>query len=467
MNLFFNKTIERELLGQAMSRPEVTDRILADLTVEVFGEPAHKVIFNAIKKVRAEGHEADLASVSNEIKLAGYTDIASPVAVADIVIESSIIDENYHVAELKKLFKARRLYNECSLALSALEDSTENLPQISENIKDVLEMASPKAALLNPETIGSLMSKSFPAPRWAIEDLLPVGLGILAGAPKMGKSFLALDIAVAVSTGAKVLGEYQASKGEVLYLPLEDSERRLQSRLTMIAEESKISNNSNFYYQTEVAGLLSNGMSSLSRWLSKHPECRLVIIDTLQRIKPDTGKGMNAYESDYAFAGQLQQFALRHDIALLLIHHVRKQKADDVFDEVSGSSGLNGAADVVWVLKRDRTESNGTLTVTGRDIDEMKLAAEFNRETCRWVLLGDERQVTRRKDLVALQSEFSYEPFTFDRAKDALKVSIASAKRVVNDLVTSGHVERLSDKVGRAFQFRLTTKFSESILGGE
>lgn len=460
---FSDITLEREILGDSLTRTEVASRMIADLTVDHFTTTEHRILFNLIKGFVADGMQPDLVSIADQIKK-NRLEIRK-----DYLVDMSCgprVNESYHIGELKRLGLARATYQACTRAIEELDENIDRLPYILDNLKIATDSSFLNSSdRFQPGTVQELMAKSFAPPRWAIEDLLPEGLVIFAGAPKMGKSFMALDIALAVSRGDKVLGDYQASKGQALYAALEDSERRLQSRLTAIAEEEKTTGNDNFYYLTDVPGMAVGGLAILDRWLTAHPDCRLVIIDTLAKFVPSSEKGANAYHADYTVASALQNLALRHKIALLMVHHVRKQKAEDIFDEVSGSNGYTGAADAIWVLKRNRTETHGTLTVTGRDIDEAKFAAEFDKESCRWSLLGDERQATRRKNLVALQHRFGEEAFTFDDAREPLGVSLAHTKRIVSELENGGYALK-GEKRGRAYTFRLTEKFADMVLGG-
>lgn len=348
----------------------------------------------------------------------------------------------------------------------------EQIEQQATQTSDTLEMswadAVPvQAPVFEPMPVSALMSHNFEPPRWAIDDLLPEGLTILAGDPKIGKSWMALDIAVAISRGEKVLGEYDTTHGEVLYLALEDSERRLQGRLNAIADDDKTYQNRNLYYQTEIPPMMQGGIAALEHWLDAHPDCRLVIIDTLARFMPIAEKGVNAYQADYAVVSRLQKIALKYRIALVCVHHLRKSKTGDVFEAISGSSGITGPADANWVLQRPRTETVGKLTVTGRDIEEMALSAHFNKDTCRWTIEGDARQGARYERLVKLASRFGNQPFTHSLAVDALGVSIAHTKRIVSGLRQSGHLKQLDEKGAYgAYQFKLTDKMADQLIGG-
>lgn len=322
------------------------------------------------------------------------------------------------------------------------------------------------APSFSPRPICELMGQNFEPPRWAVDDILPEGLTILAGKPKSGKSWMALDIALAISRGDKVLGDYDTTKGEALYLALEDNGRRLRDRLNAIADEDKTRENSRLFYCTDIPGMGNGGITALESWLNEHPDCRLVIIDTLARFMPPTERGANAYQSDYAIAARLQTLAIKYQIALLLVHHLRKGKSEDINDEISGSNGLSGAADATWILKRPNNETVGVLHLRGRDVEEMKLSAEFNKETCRWSIQGDARQESRRKILVALSVRFGSDPFTYATAKEPLGVSLRHARRVIDSLLSSGHVARADEKVGKAYQFKITDKMVDSIFAG-
>ncbi len=321
---------------------------------------------------------------------------------------------------------------------------------------------------LSTLTVAELMNQHFVAPRWAIEDLLPEGLTLLTGAPKMGKSWMSLQIALAVSRGEKVLGDFLADKGEVLYLALEDSFRRLQQRVSILADDSKLVDNKNLIMCTELEGMENGGVTALESFLESHPNCRLVIIDTLPRFVPPPETKANAYQNDYKVYSKLQKLAIKHRIALVGVQHLRKAKASggDQLDEVSGSAGATGAADTIWVLKRQRTESTGSLMITGRDVDEKLFDTEFNKDTCKWSLGGDNRGEQRRKTLVQLTTHFGSESFTYASVVDALGMSLTNSKRLVGDLVSASYVVRLKEKIGRAFQFKLTDRMTDVVLGG-
>ena len=215
-----------------------------------------------------------------------------------------------------------------------------------------------------------------------IDGLLYAGTYLFVGASKLGKSFFMAQLAYHISTGTP-LWDYTTRKGTVLYLALEDNYGRLQNRLhRMVGTEAT----DNLFFSVS-AGQLGNGLDEqLNRFVSEHPDTRLIIIDTLQKVREFGGESYS-YANDYQIIGRLKSFADAHDICLLLVHHSRKQTADDKFDMISGTNGLLGAADGAFMLtKEKRTSNHATLDVTGRDQPDMRLYLVRNENTLAWEL---------------------------------------------------------------------------------
>ena len=215
-----------------------------------------------------------------------------------------------------------------------------------------------------------------------IDGLLHVGTYLFVGAPKVGKSFFMAQLAYHVSTGLP-LWEYPVHKGAVLYLALEDDHRRLQSRLfRMFGTETT----ENLYFATEAKQLGAGLDEQLERFLREHPDTKLMIIDTLQKIR-ESGQGKCSYASDYEVICRLKQFADYHGICLLLVHHTRKQQAEDKFDMISGTNGLLGAADGAFLLQKEkRTDGTATLDVAGRDQQDQRFYLLKNMTRLTWEL---------------------------------------------------------------------------------
>ena len=231
-----------------------------------------------------------------------------------------------------------------------------------------------------------LRNKIFLPIKWAVPGLIPSGLSILGGGPKVGKSIFALNIGVGVAIGGIVLGKVKVEQGDVLYLALEDNERRLQERIDSLNLEDT-DNLSRLTLTTIVPRQHDGGTEYLTWWLDNHHSARLVIIDTLQKFRrQQSGKG-NVYAEDYEVISDLKSLADKYDVAILVIHHLKKMGAredlqsetsGDWINSFSGSAGLSGSADALFIIKRDRNCAAGRMYRTGRDVEEKQFSLKLD-----------------------------------------------------------------------------------------
>ena len=251
---------------------------------------------------------------------------------------------------------------------------------------------------LETMTAEQLQSAPYSPVPFLVDELLPEGLHILAGAPKIGKSWLALWLCLCVSQG-QPLWNFAVTQGEVLYLSLEDSYRRIQSRLFDLTEDAPSA-----LHFAIMADTLKHGLEQqIEQFLTEHPATKLVVIDTLQRVR-SAGGDSNLYANDYQDVGLLKQLADKHHIAILLIHHLRKLHDDDPMNMISGSTGLSGAADSTFVLqKHSRLANIASLHCTGRDIPDRTLKLEFGEEDHIWKLLEDSKTCSGASKISTLQ----------------------------------------------------------------
>ena len=229
----------------------------------------------------------------------------------------------------------------------------------------------------------TLMSRPFTPIPFVIHSLLPMGLHILAGAPKVGKSWLALWLCLQVSKGEPVWN-FAAEKKKALYLCLEDSENRIQNRLFDITEDAPPD-----IHFAVCAGQIGDGLESqIKNFVATHPETGLIVIDTLQKVRRISYD--NAYASDYRDIGVLKELADKLGVAILLVHHLRKQHDDDPMNMVSGTTGITGAVDSSFVLTKSKRSSNrASLICSGRDIEYRELELEFDSTSHVWQLISD------------------------------------------------------------------------------
>ena len=285
-----------------------------------------------------------------------------------------------------------------------------------------------------------LIGRTFPEPKYIVPGLIVEGLTVFGGKPKIGKSWAALNIAHAVAAGTKALGNIAVEPGEVLYLALEDTQRRLQGRLKTILQGAAPSDRLEFV--THWPRLDAGGLDDLDLWCREHPAARLIVIDTWARVRPAARKGRSFYDDDYAAVEPLKELADRHAVGIVLVHHLRKQVADDPLDEVSGSTGLTGAADSVLILKRERAQADAVLHATGRDIEESETAMQFDRETGAWTCLGNANDFRHSREQMAVIRALgdSAVPLKPKELADILDKPRAAVKMMLSRMAKDGSV---------------------------
>ena len=218
---------------------------------------------------------------------------------------------------------------------------------------------------------------------FTVADILPHGLFILSGSAKVGKSWLALDLCHTVATGGQ-LWSYPASQGEALYLALEDTPKRMRTRLSMIAPDYNPDTTTDIHFAHRSYKLGEGLAEQIAAFLNAHPKTKLIVIDTLQYIR-NTGINVGTYASDYRDMDALREIIKGRKLTMLLITHNHKADADDPLNKVYGSAGLTGAVDGIFVLeKKKRSEDVAKLTIANRDTEGYGFHLRFNRSCCRW-----------------------------------------------------------------------------------
>jgi hypothetical protein len=250
-----------------------------------------------------------------------------------------------------------------------------------------------KSAMPVIRTAADLQCMTFAPIKYIVPGLIVEGCVLLAGRPKVCKSWLALDIGLAVAASRYCLGDRKCEQGSVLYLALEDGDRRMQSRMTKLLPTLGGEWPKKFHYATRWPRADQGGVEKIDKWCEEHPDARLVEIDVLAKFRPPSRGKNNAYEQDYAALSKLQELATRRSITILVVHHTRKGASEDPVEEISGTLGLVGAADAFLVLKK--ASAGATLAGRCRDTEDVDLAIQFNKETCRWTVLGKASDVNR------------------------------------------------------------------------
>ncbi len=253
--------------------------------------------------------------------------------------------------------------------------------------------------LITPVSAAALRSTKFPTPRSIVRRLLLEGLFLLAGSTKIGKSWLALLIALVKAMGGEVLGERTVA-GKVAFLGLEDNLRRLQSRLAMLLQPGDVWPEN--LLLLDAAGwpwYEQDAVEQLQRFHDANQDLELLVIDTLKRLQGPQRKRGNAYDLDIEFVAPFQRFALERRLCLLGVAHTRKRdrrfKEVDVLESISGSLGLPATADGALVLDRGRLKNEGVLFATGRDLPERQLSLVFEPSMGLWSYRGEAAELPR------------------------------------------------------------------------
>jgi hypothetical protein len=305
--------------------------------------------------VRHAERKAELtSSLASSVRVVKFPELPQKADVSDFLQSSTIQDLQLRIAQTPKW-----------------------LPKPSAGWRDNVISAT------------ALKGKHFDPVKFILPGYISEGVTIFAGKPKIGKSWLLYDVCVACAGDRFVLGDLKPSQGDVLYLALEDSQRRLKHRLQKLCPIGNWPDRLTLAAEWKRAD--NGGLEHLEEWCGSVEKPLLIVIDTLERFRPSVKANTPAYSADYAAITGLHALAHRRGVAIVVIHHVRKMEADDPFDMVSGTNGLTGAADTTLVLRRQA--GSVSLHARGRDIEEKETACQFNKDTCRWTILGDAQEV--------------------------------------------------------------------------
>ena len=276
--------------------------------------------------------------------------------------------------------------------------------------------------------------------KWAVEQLVPEGLSVLASPPKSGKSFFVLQMGIAVASGEPFLN-LETSQGKVLYCALEDSLERIRSRLNALFKEQSNLPESLYIFVDDLPRLDDGGISVLGEWIGFY-DPRLVILDTWGRVKPaNKTRGENAYEADVRIVSEVKRLADRHECSILLVHHLRKGGSRDAdwLESLSGSMGLGGTADGILSLVRDRGSKQAILKRSGRDFEEEDdMALEWLSPG--WKYSGnpeDLKMSAERKAIVALIAEAG-EPVPCSFVAQVLGKNFHTTKSLIRKMARAG-----------------------------
>ena len=305
-----------------------------------------------------------------------------------------------------------------------------------------------------------LLNKDIPPVEWIVKDILPTGLTILSSRPKMGKSFLVLNLAASVASGRNFLGKFAVVESPVLLISNEDNERRLKNRLSKITSQftpEQIDSSTKLEMHTDYIKLDLDGLKDVYFMLFDMG-AKLVIIDTFGRAVNYPSSRKNAYFIEYEIMGTLHEFALANDICLLLVHHTRKQQSNQIVDSVLGTSGISGGADTLWIM--DRNPSFTKLEIIGKDVEPVTLSLNFDKDTYTWSAVEREYEIKltpEREEIYQLLLN-SESPMELQLIAQTVGKQRNNVNLILKKLIEIGLVEKVKTGLYRA----ITTENNES-----
>jgi len=323
----------------------------------------------------------------------------------------------------------------------------------ADNAAPGLENLLPSLKVIDAATI---LTTDYPPLAWIVPDYLPPGLTFLIGKPKVGKSWLALQLALSISTGGKVFGR-DVQQGRVLYLALEDNERRLKDRMK---KQGWLANPGNVEFmladtfRDQITALNTGGGRRLLKYIERQ-KYRVVIVDTFSRSIQ--GDQLDPGEMTEA-VGHLQQYALEKNIALIIIDHMPKNtgETNDPIGHIYGSVAKAGVTDTAWGLYKEQGKDGAKLGISGRDLEESLLKLTFDKRGYYWNCEGNADEIAmtehRKAILEALQEVGTAQ------AKDIAEATgqpMNHVRQRLNDLADSGKIHRIND--GKTVTYSVNT----------
>ena len=246
-------------------------------------------------------------------------------------------------------------------------------------------------------TAKELLSADLPPVEYIVDVIISKGLVVLSAKSKIGKSWFALDLALAVSSGADFLG-FNTTQGEVLYIDLENSKALTQQRIIRLLNGTDAP--SGLTIVNDYSTMNDTFMEDITEYLEGHPKVSLVIVDVFQKIKKSKSNNKADYDDVYENFTPLKELAEKYSISLILVMHDRKMTdITDPFSNILGSTAIMGASDEVIVIhKKNRNDADATLSITGRTVQECEYSIKFNKPICKWEMLGDAAEIQEKRE---------------------------------------------------------------------
>ncbi len=387
----------------------------------------------ALSIMQCGGSSVSLCGVGGANKLVKEVKAKKPNAPLVLCLDNDEPGQKASASLEKELQAAKIPYIVFNVAGSK-KDPNELLMSNPEELKTAVATAKREVRKVYKRGVASiaasdLQTAKIDPPEWLIPDVLPQGLAILCASSKVGKSWMAMQMCLAISRGKEFL-DYASNQAGCLYLALEDGIFRLKDRLNKVLDGGKAP--SNFYLSIKANGLDGGLIKQLDEEFEEHPDIKLIIIDTLQKVRGSAKKDEIAYATDYRELGALKEYADNKRICIFLIHHLRKMADEnDVFNMISGSNGIMGVCDTIFIIyKKKRQDENAVLFMTGRDIRQQDVVVHFDETKYRWEMVGMAEEEERKRK----KREYENNPIV-KTVKDLLKQYPMGWKGTATDLI--------------------------------
>lgn len=424
----------------------------AGVNVDAFYFSEHARLFTVLMDAYAKGEPADYITLAFDAP-----ELRGLAQTAQAAVPSFLHAQSYaqRVAELAERRRMTAIAEQLATAAVAGD-----LDKAAALLAGAEAPRTKRKQARTSYTLAELLAAEFPDPVWLVPGFIPVGLVVLAGRPKLGKSWMALQLAGAVASGSKFMNT-ETPRRPALYIALEDSAKRLRDRITRQRTPGAASINFEFDFPS-----LSDdrALLMLERLRAEHGY-QLIVIDTLARALGRVDQ--NDQVAVGLVVGQLQRWAIQHDVCLLLVDHHKKPSAtvNDLVSDVLGATSKTAVADAVIGLYRQRGQRDATLKITGRDVEERELSVELDKNTFNWVLRGDADQVAVGKaEQAVIEALQVFGDATYRELCDATGQDRGNAFKTLTELVNKGILERTE---GRPARFALVKDVSVSFKAGQ
>jgi AAA domain/DnaB-like helicase N terminal domain len=396
-NPHIDRQAERATIGGMMIDKSQIPLVLGLLVAEDMSESGLQLLFQTIAAMYAAGeiHGDEIDPLLLETRLQRDARYKTEIGELTRGIINACTNSLHTMDYARIVLENALVRHKQSIAMQLLQgdltigESQDALTRLDARRKGVVTGWQPAI-----QSLKTLMAKELPEVRWAVEEIIGEGVTLLAAKPKKGKTVLMLQVALCIALGTKALGGYATTvRGEVLYLALEENERRMQRRVRkLLLDATAVPDGVHLAY--EWPPFDRGGIEALERWLEAHPTTRLIVIDTLERVRPSRRNNGNTYAEDYSAVKDIQRFANQYHVSVVLIHHTRKLGSEDPLDEVSGSTGLTGGVDNILVMRAANRITE--LHRMGRDYTEnTAIALRGDDETLLWTYAGEADEVRR------------------------------------------------------------------------